>query len=316
MKRVHYRFLPLLLTVLLLLSSTAGVASASQAVPKRQYHCYTCLGDSIAAGFGIKKNPDGTFAVPRWEFVPNTYPAEVRDDLGCENAHMLAFSGFRTIETLRLLDPDFEKTLSPKALRLSNYILQTMEITSEEFRKIRSEAADDIRKSDLISINLGNNDVLSSSDHRSAIWKEDHPKSLHCQIHDWADTLSQYGEAGEEMRQIVQNNQKIFELSAFRLVGFQDYMTYWDQLIETIRAMNPTATIVVVGMYNPVHNWTGADWNPVPIGRSADLTVDLVTLYTSRASKVRHEYTFVDVPDTDIKPIPPVKDKNFFYSFV
>lgn len=315
MKRIRSPLAALLALTLLCslcsVSASAAVKRKTAATPV-QYQTYTFLGDSIAAGYGIKQDDTGKYVRPVWEVVPGTYPELVAKGVRASTTHVQAYCGFRTDEALRLLDPEYEAAMSESDRALSDRMLAgACELSQESLHEHQALAADQIRQSDLITIELGSNDCMTASAFRFSQYRSEHPENLSDKITEFRKTLDQYGEKGEELDMLIKNSQSLFNMSVFSLPGFFQFMDNWDVLIRTIRKLNPTAKIVVVGMYNPYRNWTVTEKNKIPVGHAIDGAVDLVSFYMSTLSKERSQYDFVDIRTVDVKTLPPAKDPGF-----
>lgn len=78
------------------------------------------------------------------------------------------------------------------------------------------------------------------------------------------------------------------------------YVVNTNKAIDEIRAINPDAEFVVVGMYNPLEglhiNYQGQD---IDVGKYADYFVELTNAFYANLAIVKGNYTFVAVPKTE-----------------
>lgn len=78
------------------------------------------------------------------------------------------------------------------------------------------------------------------------------------------------------------------------------YVVNTNKAIDEIRAINPDAEFVAVGMYNPLEglhiNYQGQD---IDVGKYADYFVELTNAFYANLAIVKGNYTFVAVPKTE-----------------
>ena len=147
MKKTLKRSLSLLLT-LILMFTFAGSAFAATRDNVKHYKEYTCLGDSIATGL----NYDHLDASTTFEETPGSYHSIIRQAAGAK-LHQYAFSGNSTKETRYIFEPDYE---------LDEYCFwDIVGVTAEQIDGMRPDIIEAVRNSDLITINLGSNDVFT-----------------------------------------------------------------------------------------------------------------------------------------------------------
>ena len=142
----------LLLALVLAASLLCLPALAADNVPARyaRYRVYTCLGDSNAAGYAAEGYQDQPCTV-----TPGAYHSMVASDLGAKlNAR--GWGGFRSHEMRHLLDPDWEITDWEYADNCAGYV-QYDDLESRRDMYIQA-----VEEADLITVNIGSNDILSS----------------------------------------------------------------------------------------------------------------------------------------------------------
>ncbi|MBR4393689.1 MAG: hypothetical protein IKT07_06640, partial [Oscillospiraceae bacterium] len=147
MKKSLKRSLSLLL-MLTLLVTLAGSAFAATKDNVKQYKEYTCLGDSIATGF----NYDNLYASTSFEETPGSYHSIIRQAIGAK-LHQYSFSGASTKEVRYMFEPDYELD------ELCFWDL--VGVTAEQIDGMRADIIESIRTSELVTINLGSNDVFT-----------------------------------------------------------------------------------------------------------------------------------------------------------
>ena len=139
-----------ILSIILALSVMAGILVVSvSAADASDELVYTCLGDSIAAGFGTTGYQSQR--IP----APNAYHSLVVESLG---ARLINFgsAGFRTNEMRYILDPEYN-------VRDKEYEtgLEALGIREFQLDEIRDDMINAIKSSDIITIELGANDCFT-----------------------------------------------------------------------------------------------------------------------------------------------------------
>lgn len=323
MKKRTKRLISMLLALTLVIS-IAGVSvfamdtSGVPAATEKTYDTYTVLGDSIPTGYGVVRDADGKYWSPHGHYVYNTYPAIVEQTLGVKNFNIQCRSGFRTVETLRMIDPSVYDTWTEDEQYFSDFLLKYLDqMTPEEIAAMQATAYDDIKNSDLITINLANNDILSYSSMKSTIEAMNGTgnTALFVGLQAVAAEIQKQGSLGAVMATLINNGVTIGFLGQYMLEGFQLYMKNWDILIKKIREINPDAEILAIGMYNPFNTMKLTDASLLEIGRLMDPMIQMVNAYLSMGSAMRNEYKFVDVMGTQAFQFPSFMDPSVFADF-
>lgn len=322
MKKGTKRLISILLSLTLIFSvagasvfaaDTSGVSSA-----KKVYKTYTVLGDSIPTGYGIVQDVDGKYWSPHGHYVYNAYPEIVEQTLGVENFNILARSGLRTVETLRMIEPSVYDTWSEDDKFFSDFLLKYLDqMTEEEIAHLQAVAYDQVKNADLITINLANNDILSYSSMKSTIeyMNGTGQTSLFTALGVVAAAIKDQGSAGALLATLISNGVTIGFLGQYMMEGFLLYMQNWNTLIKKIREINPDAEILAIGMYNPFTTLKLTDSSLLEIGRAMDPIIQMVNVYLKYGSEMRDEYTFVDVMGTEAFEFPSFFDPTVFANF-
>lgn len=185
----------------------------------------------------------------------------------------------------------------------------------------RDKNIENLEKADLITINLGNNNIVgvaarTLSDKLGVELKT--PK-----IEDVVDVDAIMAEAksmpaDKAIVFLLQTGfellGKINDLVAAALVdisgAIKEFGASWDALIDDIRSVNKDATIVAIGMYNALGNVINMHLDGVsPIVGNAvkeitDPAIDYINLYMSKLSPKRCQYVFADIADVDLTGSP------------
>ena len=320
MQKKATRLLTLVLAVVMLVSLLTVFGAAANV---KHFDTYTVLGDSIAAGYGLD-----TYPVPEPRMLDGTrvegsYPDLVGKAVTCKTYHNCSHCGNRAIDINWLVDPEAELDLLTfyfLCSALSEELgLSDLDLTKPEdaaaaavaLEGKRVETQKFVADADLITVNCGSNDTLTYAFWRYAMaHAEDDPTEAASRqefiarisklplIGSTIQSLSQMGETlkfASELLQYMQEGQEIFK-------------EYWDKMITAIRKLNPDATIVAVGMYNPFQTVTLTSGSMLPVGKAASLSIETMNAYIRDQSAQKGEYIFVYAPDPEVHEMPPLID--------
>ena len=301
------RALAMLLVIVLLGGMLVASAQAADVSNVKQYNYYVCMGDSIAAGYGPYASE-----VRGFETVPVAYHGRVADATGAD-FQSLAHVGMRTVEARWLLDDAYsasDEAASFNAMYfngMSDYLYWMAERKSAsdpgDYEKWQiTEAArkelmdyygeyglkqfyrDNIEKADLLTLGLGLNDVFLYAMKMTAARLDDPNMNLVTEV---ATYLS------------------------YMTAGYNEFMQNWEPLINAIRHINPTAKIVVVGLFNPFRNVKLTDTSWATIGKAADVMVAGMNSYLQQQADTLG-YKYADVTETELCDTVSFTDPTFF----
>ena len=146
-------------------------------------HGITTMGDSVSTGYGLIQDTDWgngqltPTADGKLEYVkrplgmhvmvPNSYSGIVAQKLGINFSNKDSWyynhcrAGFRTIEEIRMLDPEYDASMMGDIMSDQFILGQTghSEMTPEELAAFRAEGQQDIKNSKLVIIGLGMSDL-------------------------------------------------------------------------------------------------------------------------------------------------------------
>ena len=250
---------------------------------------YTCLGDSIAAGFGTTGYQ--SHRIP----APNAYHSLVAESLG---AQLINFgsAGFRTNEMRYILDPDYNERDTAYEIGL-----ESLGIREFQLDEIREDMINAIKSSDLITIELGANDCFTG----------------------YTSTLGEIRRSNyfTEQKEQFANNEQILSIlssveSAIKTYRYiTTYIQYiikvlpmfkenWDAVVKNIRIYNPDATIIAIGLCNVLGNMSTKEDSKFKFGSLLDAAFDAFSNYIERKSPYHNEYIFCDISDLELGDIP------------
>lgn len=231
MRKTLKRILPfvLILSLMLCMSVPAFAATVDNV---KHYESMTVLGDSIPCAHGY---PTCT----NFGVSPGSYPDVLSKLLGLDGYCSLAFCGCSLTTILYMLGIEVDLG---NVQEMRDFVLRevgegtwaTLEAIREGRNKSIGDLYERLSSSDLITINVGSNDLCHI------------PYSMFKHTY---DTLVSEGMSTSEAL-----TKSVGEFARFETMGLEYFMTAYPQIIEKLKSINPDATIVIVGAYNPFIN--------------------------------------------------------------
>ena len=308
------RILAVLLALVLALSAICVSAFAAH---KKQYQSYTFFGDSVTTGFGIQSyfavaEDGGTAEGMR---VAGAYPDLVAKGVGIdednENYYNEAHSGWRTSELRETLDPSYNNDDGAAAKALSSGMANGKVLSDPQDPKLQKRIREEITKSDLITIDLGSNDIQLPI--IMALYAAIYPQYAtyfgQQEYKDWIieDLLKKYGSENDMIVKLTEAVAKIHGIeyaleivSKAALGGLYKFNTNYPEIIKMIHEINPDADIYVIGLYNPLSETTLSDELPIKIGKALDPVMMSLNLYLAQLNPAKKYYTYVDAFNTTV----------------
>lgn len=243
----------LMLTLVLMVSLAAMSAMAEEGKTTEKKLVYTCLGDSIAAGFSLPTYVSRVDAglVP----VEGSYGKIVADTLNADIYHAYGTSGVRTQEMLMFLKDGYYGD------SVTNYNMHYWVHTDnidKELPVLQKQIRDGLAESNLITMGVGINDLwltvegilLQLGTGKPYTGPEDAQK-------EYMDTVSAFG-IGQAMELVQQAADAVFGVATLvpQLVAaigdaLLSFESRYEEILQLIRKLTPNAIIVEVGFYNP-----------------------------------------------------------------
>ncbi len=289
MKNFIKKSLAILLTLTLLAGTFVCFASAEKTY--FEYEKYVLLGDSVASG-----HDDILYAPTEFIRVEGSYSDLVADALGAELIPM-ACPGFRTIEMRYMLEDNYDYN--------DDYMFhdtkdpEVMKARIPTYRKNIAEA-------DLITLGVGGNDfgtVLTWILADVMAEKGINPvlvealRKISAEAGDLGETIDKVVDLANTMNAIP----TLLETIPVALArGLNNFFVNWNIMIEDILALNPDATLLVIGMFdNAIKSEEDlivdeADEAKLNIGQ---MIVDMANIPMKEGAK-KYGYTFVDTTGT------------------
>lgn len=292
------KVLSMILALTLIISLCAISASA---IDEKPYKVYTALGDSIPAGYGPYN-----YAIKGYARVDAAYTAIVADH-AAEKFIPLGRTGFRTEELRYMLDPTYE---GDDAL----FSLSKFTEDKEYYRNYYPKA---VSESDLISIQIGSNDVLNYAFQycKSVITDESLIRQFENEVNQYLENTGDTGGAVLKMVQLAeQAGETGIMVGAFiegLTKGLTGFMRNWEAIMKQITSLAPNAKIVAVGMYNPLKTTKLMDSSLIQIGKAFAVITEQMNFFMKYQSAYRNSYTFVDVRDIEIYTVPAFTSSAF-----
>jgi len=268
-----------LISLALCLIMVIGLAVPALADNEKKYYDYDhylCIGDSIAAGCGLTKDgsetvfeptPEGYAKIWGGEYithgydfapVPTAYHSIVAEAIDAE-LWQLAVSGLRTVELRYILDGTYNDYDTTCSWGNTYFDWDKNGFSTADLDYIKSVIPyiDCLTNTDLLTLNLGSNDVFSYSFGviMAELYADDSDPRLD-EIKAFLDKTGNIGAAFGKLFDLYKSTGKIAKLLNVTTQTFaktlKQYTTNYDVIMKLIYEMNPDITVVNVGVYNPM----------------------------------------------------------------
>ena len=246
--------------------------------------------------------------------VDKAYHSIVAKSVGASTLYPLGYSGTRTTEIRGVLDPTYkgDEYLFSYGL-VNNYTVKEdgtidyytpsaeADWNHRSYDFVREKYLNAIHNSDLITLNLGSNDIMTipvinamgkmsgTGDAKFvALAKEmlgqSYPEMLNT-LFSTANTMNNL-------------QQTLTTLMSLMINGYRLYFENIMPVIDTIKEENPDADIAVIGLYNPLKKVKLTDDSKIAIGELGSILITGINAYL-KANADKHGYAYVDVTDTE-----------------
>lgn len=262
-------------------------------------NAYVSLGDSISAGYDRYENREMQGYTPTPE---TSYPSIVANTLNCWH-YPASFIGYRTTELALSLGIPVE---DPDLYHTTGYYWMYSEDGLCHFWDAAQPVPlrDGVAAASLMTINVGNNDVLTAPLSLAAVdvleagqKYQENEDAITAAIEsgDLPQTLASMYRL---MNQLGYYKEYIPAVLARMEAGVEQIKVNMPKIIERLRSVNTTGQIAIVGMYNPYGNMTLTDSGLIKIGKMGQLVCDRVNSYYKQICK-KTGCVYVDVTDTE-----------------
>ena len=258
----------------------------------QHYDTYMCIGDSIAAGFYVDGNSD---IGRKLEIMPNAYHSIVAEATGAKLLQY-GWSAFRSVELRYMLEGE-RHDLDNTWQELFGFL-----ISDEQLKPYRSAYLDAIKKADLITVNLGSNDVLSYSMKKTLNILS---SSSDCALaEEVKEIMSKCGDFGTAFVKVLGYAEKagklpivMASLNPTLMKAVSAFKENFTACMRGIYKLNPNATVVVVGVYNPMSNVSLVENGNLKLAALVQPTVDLMNQFLQYGCLYSDWYRFAPVPN-------------------
>ena len=303
-------------------------------------HGITTMGDSVSTGYGLIQDTDWgngqltPTADGKLEYVkrplgmhvmvPNSYSGIVAQRLGINFGNKDSWyynhcrAGFRTIEEIRMLDPEYDASMMGDIMSDQFILGQTghSEMTPEELAAFRAEGQQDIKNSKLVIIGLGMSDLGVPLTLAFNLLFEEiaqaggaNPKEIETVTNATTEVMNNGGSAEQVLltglgvaESIGYLPQAIISFIRAELQSEVGFANNYKQLVKTIFDLNPNCTVVALSMINTFKDLTLTGISPVKAGKIADIGVGIFNSVIKSASPgSQYDYRYCDIVDTPLK---------------
>ena len=241
-----------------------------------QYPLYTCFGDSIPAIF----REEGYHTVGFKE-IEGSYPSLIRHACGAK-LDTYAFAGFTTEQIRYWFEPDYV---------MSDFtfwaIPDVCDVNTVD--AMRDKVMDSVRNSDLITINIGSNDVFSMPIMMTTA--AEFSTYFKTNVESFEELVSALNTLGLLSQFLTFFLQKVEE----RMVALYKNM---DAILANISKMNSDAEVAVIGMYNPFDGMPLTQNSKLAFGDVGYAIVNQANIILSSLA-LKYGYKYVDVIGTE-----------------
>lgn len=285
----------------------------------------TVIGDSIAAGYGLSNNPDSLlnqFTLHAETIVDGSYPQILRDEGGFDTVYKDARESYTAINFLRMLDPTYDDELAQPAnyylrwLSECTYILPKIFGGIDDTAYLQTNIKNHVASSDVIVINLGNNDTFTMALLDFFLRSEYYVYGMAAQpaLTALKGKLNTATSLSDLIAMLGGTYGDIFAKEEEYLQLFKQNM---DRMLRVIREINPTAQIYYMGMYNTFQYAMPEDdaIRDFLYQAGEDLCAKL-EVYAKEECAYKDDIHYVDVKGTEVWPSNTIYSLSYWLRFL
>lgn len=328
--------LSIVLCVVMLFALTVPAFAAS-GKNYYDYENYMCVGDSIAAGCGLARDGKPTnfdqnaedytkvysnnYIYLGYDFAaaPNAYHSLVANELGA-NLLQCARSGLRAVELRYMLDGTYNDYDKDRIWGNTYFDTDGNGFTTADLDALNAyvKYPDKIKRADLISINVGSNDVFSFALNvvLRELTKDTSDPTLNA-IKEYLEKTGNIGAAFGKLIDAYQSMGKIADLAtALTTTMNKAYMQFtvnYAAVIERIYEINPDITIVGVGVYNPFDGFRLSADSNLDLSGIASPVVAAINAHIASYKLKYSNFCYADVVGTQTYPMS--YDDHYFWEY-
>ena len=335
MKKTIKKSISLALALIMLLAVCVPALADGKKYPL--YDNYLCVGDSIAAGCALTKDgsvpyfdnegDDYTYIYDTdylyWGFdftaSPQAYHSLVANALGSKLLQY-ARSGTRAVEFRYFLDGvynDFDDTYS-----WGNTYFDTdgngFSLADLDELNAAVKYTEQIKKADLITINLGSNDVFTFT--LGVVLNEMTADNSNPQLEAIKEFLEKGGSIGAAFGKLVDlcegagTTAKLMSVMTAALYkAYNQFTVNYDAIIKKVYEINPEITVVGVGVYNPLEYIKLSSDSNMDISSLAISMVKMINDYIKLKSISYSNFYYADVVGTETYEMS--YDDKYFWEY-
>lgn len=336
MRKALYRFMAIILACMMIISAVSVSAFAAQQNTVRKslkhYKIYTALGDSIACGYGLNggEHPDGLnnqLTITHGQLVDGSYPVLVGKAVGADIVYNPSRVAYTVSSFLRLLDPSYEHELNQPKNYWERFQSQANYFQAEvwgpgDYAYQKSAVKSQVESADLITINLGSNEISTNSLWSSVYKALYYGGGMTAQAaFAMADHDFQTAESLDDLIRMVNRGESdrlnITTILSEIEINTKIYERNFDRLVKVIHQLNPDAEIYALGIYNPFAQAEpqGSALQTALSNQSNEIG-NSVADYMKNKSSARTLYTYVDVHEAECWPSKPMYDPGYLIHFL
>lgn len=328
--------LSIVLCVVMLFALTVPAFAAS-GKNYYDYENYMCVGDSIAAGCGLARDGKPTnfdqnaedytkvysnnYIYLGYDFAaaPNAYHSLVANELGA-NLLQCARSGLRAVELRYMLEGTYNDYDKDCIWGNTYFDTDGNGFTTADLDALNAyvKYSDKIKQADLISINVGSNDVFSFA--LNVVLREltkDTSDPVLNAIKEYLEKTGNIGAAFGKLIDAYQSMGKIADLAtALTTTMNKAYMQFtvnYAAVIERIYEINPDITIVGVGVYNPFDGFRLSADSNLDLSGIASPVVAAINAHIASYKLKYSNFCYADVVGTQTYPMS--YDDHYFWEY-
>ena len=316
------RILSLLLTLIMLAALCLPVL-ADGSKDYYPYKYYMCVGDSIAAGCALTKdgsetyfdnetddyttvyNPDYIYYGYDYSVVPKAYHSLVANELDSKLLQC-ARSGLRAVEFRYFLEGVYNDYDESCLWGNTYFDVDGNGFSIEDLDAINAAVnyPEMIKKTDLLSVNIGSNDVFSFT--LGVVFEEMAANSDNEQLNAIKDFLDKGGSIGVAFGKLVEFCQATGTMSKLMAVvtatfykAYDQFVVNFDAVMEKIYEINPDITVVGVGVFNPFKHFRLSADNQLDISAAAAPLVMAINSHIKSFESKYDNFYYADVVGTE-----------------
>ena len=301
------------------------------------YKNYMCVGDSIAAGCGLARDGKPTnfdqtvddytkvysnnYLYLGYDFdaAPAAYHSLVANELGA-NLLQCARSALRAVEFRYFLDGTYNDYDESCMWGNTFYDSDGNGFTLPDLDAVNAYVnyPEKIKQADLLSINVGSNDVFSFTLNvvLRELTKDTSDPTLNA-IKDFLDKTGNVGAAFGKLIDAYQSMGKIADLvSALTETmnkAYNQFTVNYEAIMKEVYKLNPDITVVGVGVYNPFTYFRLSEDNQLDLSGIAAPIVTAINAHIASYKLKYDNFYYADVVGTETYPMN--YDDRYFWEY-